>query len=228
MDNLHTNRAFTLVELLVVISIISMLMAILVPAMDRAREKARIVVANSELYGIAVALESYSMDNNDKYPPTRIDCNPTVREHAYALPQELIDQGYLPKGGEIGRVHWAKIEDEFNKGNTYKYIAAGPRYDFFGTPFADQPLYMQRHYPYGNQNQEELVKFTKPSDSPVTWVIFSVGPRHDKQKVEQGNFPINQGYPVLKKFWYSARTRKGTITRLKIKKGQHIGTFENN
>ena len=226
MDDSNVNRAFTLVELLVVISITSILMAIMMPALGRAREQAKIVVADAELYGIAISLEAYSMDNNNEFPPTRVDCNPQAREHAYALPQELVDQGYLPKGSGIGRVHWAKIEDEFNKGRTYKYIAVGAKYDFFGTPFPDQALYMPPCYPYAQQSEDELDKFDQPSDSPVTWVLFSVGPKHDKERVEQGNFPIREGYPVLKKFWYQPGTRKGIITRLRLKKGRHIGSFE--
>jgi len=228
MGDSNRNRAFTLVELLVVISITSMLMAIMTPVLGRAREQAKILAVNAELYGIAVALEAYSMDNDNKYPPTRVDCNPSAREHAYALPQELVDQGYLPEGAGTGRVHWAKIEDEFNKGRTYKYIAVGAKYDFFGTPFSNQALYMSANYPYGEQTEDELVKFNEPSGSPVTWVLFSVGPRHDKEKVEQGNFPIKEGYPVLKKFWYSPKTREGIITRLRLKKGRHTGTFEGN
>jgi len=219
-------RAFTLVEVLVVIGIISMLMSILLPVLGRVREQAMVTVANAELYGIGLALEAYSLDNRDKFPPTRFDCNPCARAHAYALPQELVDDGYLPKGGETGRVHWAKIEDQFNKGRTYKYIAVGPKYDFFGTPFSNQALYMPSDYPHGVQTGRQLTRFDRRSNSPVTWVVFSVGPRHDIRRVEEGNFPIKEGYPVLEEFWYSPISRKGILTRVRLKKGRHLGTFE--
>ncbi len=102
-------RGFTLIEILVVISIIALLMGILMPAMSRAREQARIVVANAELYGIGIALEAYSMGSENKYPPTRAECSPDARKHIYALPQELIHQGYLPKGGKIGKILYARL-----------------------------------------------------------------------------------------------------------------------
>ena len=62
-------RGFSLIEVLVVIAIIALLMAILMPILSRVREQATIVVVNSELYWIAVALESYFLDNENKYPP---------------------------------------------------------------------------------------------------------------------------------------------------------------
>jgi prepilin-type N-terminal cleavage/methylation domain-containing protein len=219
-------RGFTILELLIVTAIISLLMAIMMPVLSKVREQAKVVVVNGELYGIGVALESYAMDNENKYPPSRVDCNPEARKHAYALPQELVDRGYLPKGGEIGRVSWTKIEDKFNKGCTYKYIAVGPKYDFFGVRFINQYLKVPEGFP--DQEGGDLIKYDDPKKSLVTWVLFSVGPRCNKQRVEQGNFPLIEGYPVSREFWYSPETRKGAITRMRLKKGYHIGSFEDN
>lgn len=219
-------RGFTLIEILIVISIIALLMGILTPALSRAREQARIVVANAELYGIGIALEAYSMNNNNKYPPTRADCPEDVRAHIYPLPEELIGQGYLPKGGEIEKTSYAKIEDEFNPGYTYKYIAIGPKYDFVGTPLTNgQHLYIPEGYPYTEDGA--LVKYTDPEESPLTWVLFSVGPEYDQQILEEGNFPVKSGFPVLRDFWYSSQTRKGILTRIRLKRGRHVGTFLN-
>lgn len=234
-------RGFTLIELLVVIATTSLLMSILIPALSQACEQAKIIVVNGELYGISIALESYAMDNSNKYPPTRADCNPSVRKHAYALPQELVDAKYLP-GGEIGKVRFAKIEDKFNKGCAYKYIAVGPMYDYMGAQFANQRLYIPKNFL--NFEKEDQIKamyedydsfpklgkedsYDDPSKSPVTWVLFSIGPRYDKQSLEERNFSITKGFPVLKRFWYSPKTRKGIIARMRLKNGAHIGSFEN-
>lgn len=218
-------RGFTLIEMLLVVSIIALLIAILMPALSRAREQATIVAVNAELYGIAIALESYSLDNKDKYPPTRADCNPWAREHTYALPQELVDKGYLPKG-EIGNVRYAKIEDRFNKGRAYKYIAVGPKYDYLGAPFGNQYLYIPEGFPYSEE--ENLIKYTDPDESPVTWVLFSVGPRCDPEILELSNFPLTEGYPVSEQVWYSPQTREGVLVRMRLKRGRHIGSFERN
>jgi prepilin-type N-terminal cleavage/methylation domain-containing protein/prepilin-type processing-associated H-X9-DG protein len=57
-------QGFTLVELLVVISIIAMLMAILLPALNRAREYARKTVCSTNLYNFGLALGMYAQNDN--------------------------------------------------------------------------------------------------------------------------------------------------------------------
>ena len=90
-------KAFTLVELLVVISIIALLMGILLPSLSQARLQAKIVAVNVELRQIGLALECYYFDN-EKYPPTREDCHTgALKDHLYQLPKELAEGGYLPE-----------------------------------------------------------------------------------------------------------------------------------
>jgi prepilin-type N-terminal cleavage/methylation domain-containing protein len=62
--------AFTLVELLVVISIISALMAISVPVLNSARSKVLELKGTTRLNGIATQLISYANDHDDRYPPS--------------------------------------------------------------------------------------------------------------------------------------------------------------
>ena len=63
------SRAFTLVELLVVISIIALLLAILMPALSSAREQARRTVCVSNVRQLALSTLMYGLDNNDLVPP---------------------------------------------------------------------------------------------------------------------------------------------------------------
>ena len=62
------SRAFTLVELLVVISVIGLLMGILVPALGKARGAANRTYCMANLRQIGVAMRSYLDDNRDIFP----------------------------------------------------------------------------------------------------------------------------------------------------------------
>ncbi len=62
------NSAFTLVELLVVIAIILLLIAIVLPALRGARERAKIVVCTSNLRQLGQAIHSYAKNYDDWLP----------------------------------------------------------------------------------------------------------------------------------------------------------------
>ena len=66
-------HAFTLVELLVVIGIISLLIAILLPALNRAREQANLIDCQSRLRQMGQALAIYVSENNGLLPWGVID-----------------------------------------------------------------------------------------------------------------------------------------------------------
>ena len=63
-----SRRGFTLIELLVVIAIIAILAAILFPVFAKAREKARQTSCLSNLRQISLAVESYVVDHDERYP----------------------------------------------------------------------------------------------------------------------------------------------------------------
>lgn len=62
-------KAFTLVELLVVISIIAMLLSIMMPSLQKARENAKSVVCMSNLRSIGISLIVYTSEHNEMLPP---------------------------------------------------------------------------------------------------------------------------------------------------------------
>ncbi|HEY3245854.1 MAG TPA: prepilin-type N-terminal cleavage/methylation domain-containing protein [Phycisphaerae bacterium] len=64
-----TASAFTLIELLVVIGIIGLLIAILLPALQRVRKQTRATICQTRLRSISQAWHMYSDQNGDISPP---------------------------------------------------------------------------------------------------------------------------------------------------------------
>jgi prepilin-type N-terminal cleavage/methylation domain-containing protein len=65
--NSRFQRAFTLIELLIVISIIALLLSILIPAMQRARKQARMVVCQHNMKQWGLMFSMYCDDNRDRF-----------------------------------------------------------------------------------------------------------------------------------------------------------------
>ena len=61
-------RAFTLVELLVVVAIIALLLGILLPALGKARDISRLSACGSNLRQLGVATRTYAADFQDRIP----------------------------------------------------------------------------------------------------------------------------------------------------------------
>ena len=59
---------FSLIELLVVLGILVVLLSLLLPAMNRAREQSRRAVCVSNLHNIGAAIMKYATENNGKLP----------------------------------------------------------------------------------------------------------------------------------------------------------------
>lgn len=70
---MNSKKAFTLIELLIVISIIAMLIAILVPALAKVRQQSKGVVCLSNMRQMFIAAQNYAANNSDYYPAAYVN-----------------------------------------------------------------------------------------------------------------------------------------------------------
>jgi type II secretion system protein G len=237
-------KGFTLIELLVIISVIGLLMGILMPALSRAREQAKITAVNAELRQIGLALEMYFEDNR-KFPPTQEDCiSGILTDHLYQLPKALITGRYLPSTPKTEAMSTI-MEDRFNRGRTYKYKSVGEvikdrnKID----KYIWAKLWIPENFPISSSIAAEEGRWRPdPNEceqyagnhssfslvSPVSWVIFSLGPDFSEEWLEEnlGEGKDAKRFPVPKELWYTPKERKGFVVRMRLKNGTHIGSLE--
>ena len=139
-------RAFSLVELLTVISIIALLIAILMPSLRSAREQARSVVCLANLMELGRGTAAYMNDHDERLPVS---------------PAEKLAHG-VGDGRMVAvttTCHWG--------GRRAEWIHAGPAVEEPGPETETRPL-TRYLYPHANLDSPTPV-FRCPSDRPTAW-----------------------------------------------------------
>jgi prepilin-type N-terminal cleavage/methylation domain-containing protein/prepilin-type processing-associated H-X9-DG protein len=185
MPNRRTARwrcGFTLVELLVVIAIIALLVAILLPALSRAKKQASAVACGSDIRQIYQALLQYAADNKDHLPPVPwIGVRPTAQYAHFAF---TFDRDGVAN---------------YNTGSLLKYLGKTPQTrnrvmqcpdDENINPFNSMP---ERNYSYSFNYQIDLAG-SGPIDTPT--IRLSQIPRSSQKVLIFEERLPNDGYCV--------------------------------
>ena len=105
-------RAFTLIELLVVIAVIALLLAILIPVLRSARERAQRTVCMSNIRQLTLAWLAYAADNDSKL--------------VYGFPYSSDKEEWRRTASWLGKAFWQACRPDVlkdpNKGALWPYI----------------------------------------------------------------------------------------------------------
>ncbi len=217
-------KAFTLVELLVVIGIIAVLIAILLPALQRAKEQANRVKCAANLKQFGVAFQLYTTDNKGRFPACGAEGLP--EDWIWWQPNRRINDGPLVKylGKAFNKaLHICPSDDvESHPGgaNAYKYSYT-LNYNLSG-------------YPYGSNS---VVKYCKQTSikNPATKIMMIdesnetiddgawapqhyasdghnlLSNRHDKRKEQSTDRNFGQGNVLFCDYHYDFIERRLTL-----------------
>jgi len=192
-------NGFTLIELMIVIAIMAVIVAILLPSLTQARNRAKVVKTHIDLRSITTAIELYKQDHRQSIPPTHFSCNYRT---AYELPVDLAS--YLPAGHQDGRaiIH---LSDAFTPEAGYLYRAVGRAIMNESTLLENAAtLWVEDGFPHGSGETGRY--YNDPETSPVKYAVWSMGPDPVSSK-----FDIPGRLPIPRRYWLKDAAGAGVI-----------------
>jgi prepilin-type N-terminal cleavage/methylation domain-containing protein/prepilin-type processing-associated H-X9-DG protein len=148
-------KAFTLIELLVVIAIIAILMALLMPAISRAKARANQISCLNNMRQLNLAATMYANDHNDEFPARRTPTNAWPHKlKPYYVSWQII----ACPSDHFGIV--GLFADDINPKRSYLINGFNDYFKVNLTP-SDYKAFQQWRYSHGMR----MAAITRPSDT---------------------------------------------------------------
>ncbi len=167
-------RAFTLIELLIVVAIIAILAAIAVPNFLEAQTRSKVSRVKTDMRTVATALEAYHVDNN-AYPPSN------ERPGTFpGSPFHGIGGGNMAYAGRVTTpiAYITQVPDDvFHAGRADSLGYGWDKFEYWG-PGAVNVLQIEARREFLGPNTQVVVWSFGPSRSSEGWV-FSVNTIYD-------------------------------------------------
>ena len=221
----RARHGFTLIELLVVIAIIALLLSILMPALNKVKEQARVIVCGSNQHQAGASLNTYAT-NFDGYIPPFFDYGPagnldqpgsSVGTYVYKMSFGLLVQE--PYGYAVGAGYLPDAEALICPSDRRTVFAGWPGYTW-----AERE---KKHFYKGVRMGYWYMHFTPEETSePALALIhrYKVGKSAGKRVVmtDQGVWPdytpeLAMFYPSFHKDGYSILHLNGSVSFVKDK-----------
>ena len=164
------SRAFTLIELLIVVAIIAILAAIAVPNFLEAQTRSKVSRAKSDMRSVATAIEAYAVDNNS-FPKCNL-WGHAMWTQGRALNRPTFERLTSPIA-YISSVH--AFVDPFRPRTDLQYKVDWTGFD----PFDARDVEVSKYYYYWARNNSAGTnsRWDQPNDTkPVAWFVHSGGP----------------------------------------------------
>ncbi|HQQ00837.1 MAG TPA: prepilin-type N-terminal cleavage/methylation domain-containing protein [bacterium] len=185
---MNGHRAFTLIELLIVVAIIGILAAIAVPNFLDAQIRAKLARVKADMKTIENAVETYRIDHNQYFVSAPINITKDTIDYLFIY-RRLTTPISCLSTYPVDSFPWDWKDDGHGEG-----------YYFDWTEEID-------YLPYNEKGKMRFNGFN--SGSPRTWALFSLGPnRH--QDIDPWKYGPNSG---IECFWMLYSPSNGLVSK---------------